>query len=386
MKLTMVSVFKTLLLLLQRNWRIDTSRSASTLTSPSISSTKHVPTAASSLIRKCSYESPMILTSCGRQPEEIDVLERRQLQLEVESTALSKEKDKASKLRHKDVLAELSAIKEKLQPLKMKFDNERGRVNELRSMQEKLDQLKTKMKQAERSGDLASAADLKYYAIPDVEKRLKELTVQAEAAKAAAAVAAADGDADAPMLSEEVGPDQITEVLSRWTGIPVAKLSQTQRERLLKLPSVLSQRVVGQDEAVKAVAEAVLRSRAGLSRPNQPTGSFLFLGPTGVGKTELAKALASELFDDETHIVRLDMSEYMEQVSCIASNEKITPMFSTLLLVLLALLPAMLATMTVANSPRQCVAVLTTSSCSMKWKRRILKFSISSSKCLTMVV
>ena len=241
------------------------------------------------------------------RPEEIDQLERRKLQLQVEATALAQEKDKPSKLRLKAVRKELSNIEDQLKPLLLKFQNERGRVEELRDFQEKLDTLKSKALKAERQGDLQTAADLRYYAIPDVERNIQQLTAAAEQAKADM-----DVQDDAPMLSEEVGPEQITEIVARWTGIPVVKLTQSARERLLALGERMKQRVVGQDQAVDAVAEAVLRSRAGLSRPTQPAGSFMFLGATGVGKTELAKALAAELFDDDSHIVRMDMSEYME--------------------------------------------------------------------------
>ncbi|EDQ86454.1 uncharacterized protein MONBRDRAFT_11007 [Monosiga brevicollis MX1] len=244
------------------------------------------------------------------RPEEIDQLERRRLQLQVEATALEKEKDQASKLRLKDVRKELANIEEQLQPLLMKFEMERGRVDELRDLQEKLDSLRSKAQRAERQGDLATAADLKYYAIPDCERRIQQLTLEDE--ERSAQRSGMDEQEDAPMLSEEVGPEQITDIIARWTGIPVTKLNQSQRERLLALAERIKSRVIGQDHAVDAVAEAVLRSRAGLSRPSQPTGSFLFLGTTGVGKTELAKALAAELFDDDKHIVRIDMSEYME--------------------------------------------------------------------------
>eukprot|EP00043_Microstomoeca_roanoka_P007299 m.70256 g.70256 ORF g.70256 m.70256 type:complete len:889 (+) comp13768_c0_seq1:199-2865(+) len=245
------------------------------------------------------------------RPQEIDALERRKLQLDIEATALAKEKDKMSKQRLKEVRKQIADIEEQLSPLKMKFEMERGRVDEMRELQEKLDNLKNKVMRAERSGDLATAADLKYYAIPDIERRLKQLIAENEAKQSSAM----DTGEDKPMLSEEVGPEQVMEIVARWTGIPVTKLSQSQRDRLLALEHKIAERVIGQDHAVKAVCEAVLRSRAGLSRPNQPVGSFLFLGPTGVGKTELAKALALELFDDDKHIVRIDMSEYMESHS-----------------------------------------------------------------------
>ncbi len=239
------------------------------------------------------------------RPEEIDVLERKKLQLEIESMALGKEKDDASKARHREVKKQLMDIDEQLKPLKLRFETERGRLDELRNLKEKLEEVRRKADNARRQGKLDVAADLSYYAIPDLEKQIASITAEQEKTKAA-------HEGSASMLSENVGPDQIEEIISRWTGIPVARLSQSQSERLLTLSDRLHERVVGQNEAVDSVAEAVLRSRAGLSRPNQPTGSFLFLGPTGVGKTELAKALAFLLFDDDRHIIRLDMSEYME--------------------------------------------------------------------------
>lgn len=239
------------------------------------------------------------------QPESIDILERRKLQLEVEITALEKEKDTASIKRLGDAKNELANILEQLKPLKTQWEAERGRVNELKQLKEKLEQLKQKMVSAERRGDISAASDLKYYAIPETEKRLKQLETSEKNDNA-------NGNEN-NMLGEVVKPEHVMEVLSRWTGIPVAKLNQTQKQRLLLLNEKLRERVIGQNDAIDVVANAVLRSRAGLSRRNQPTGSFLFLGPTGVGKTELAKALAGELFDDDRHIVRLDMSEYMEQ-------------------------------------------------------------------------
>lgn len=183
----------------------------------------------------------------------------------------------------------------------MKYRKEKERIDEIRRLKQKREELLIALQEAERRYDLARAADLRYGAIQEVE----------------AAIAQLEGDTDQEnlMLTETVGPDHIAEVVSRWTGIPVTRLGQNEKERLIGLAERLHQRVVGQDQAVGAVAEAVLRSRAGLGRPQQPTGSFLFLGPTGVGKTELAKALAEQLFDDENLLVRIDMSEYMEQHS-----------------------------------------------------------------------
>jgi len=238
-------------------------------------------------------------------PEQIDQLQRRLQQLEIERVALSREDDKGSKKRLVDVEQELSKIKEKLSPLKMQWENEHGRVQQLRTVRKKIEDLKSKADRAQREGRYDTAADLRYGAIPQLEKTVKQMQTEVDRAKDAAGVGA-------PLLQEQVAPEQVMEVVSHWTGIPITKLSQSQRERLLHLPEALAQRVVAQKEAVHAVSNAVIRSRAGMGRASQPTGSFLFLGPTGVGKTELAKALAFELFDDEKHMVRIDMSEYME--------------------------------------------------------------------------
>ena len=240
------------------------------------------------------------------QPEVIDNLKRKHLRLEVEATALSKEKDSASAQRLAKVQEELAKIDEELKPLLLKYEGEKHRVDEVRQLNQKLDDLKTKVADAERRRDLAKAADLRYYAIPEVEKRLAEISEKRRNTE--------DDEQDG-LLTEVINEDQITEVISKWTGIPVSKLNQSQADKLLKLGERLQARVIGQEDAIIAVSEAVLRSRSGLSRPSQPIGSFLFLGPTGVGKTELAKAIAFELFDDEKHVVRIDMSEYMEKHS-----------------------------------------------------------------------
>lgn len=266
--------------------------------------TRFLPDKAIDLVDEACANTRVQLDS---QPEIIDQLERRQLQLEIEEAALSKEKDTPSKQRLDEVKQELTKIREELKPLRLRYEAEKGRVNEIHQLQQKLEQLKQKAVSAENRGDVQVAADLRYYAIPDLERKLGKLSQEQKETKP-------ETD-EQKMVSEVVGPDQISDVVSRWTGIPVKKLNQGEKERLLNLSQALHNRVVGQDEAVDAVAEAVLRSRAGLGRDNQPTGSFLFLGPTGVGKTELAKALAYELFDDEKQMVRIDMSEYMEQHS-----------------------------------------------------------------------
>ncbi|CAN1312251.1 Chaperone protein ClpB1 [Linum perenne] len=270
---------------------------------PSVSDTinilrRHLPDKAIDLVDEACANVRVQLDS---QPEEIDNLERKRIQLEVELHALEKEKDKASKARLTEVVKELDDLRDKLQPLMMKYKKEKERIDEIRRLKQKREEIHFSIQEAERRYDLARVADLKYGALEEVE----------------AAIARLEGSTTEGnlMLTETVGPEHIAEVVSRWTGIPVTRLGQNDKERLIGLGDRLHQRVVGQNQAVEAVAEAVLRSRAGLGRPQQPTGSFLFLGPTGVGKTELAKALAEQLFDDENQMVRIDMSEYMEQHS-----------------------------------------------------------------------
>eukprot|EP01125_Pyxidicula_operculata_P016626 TRINITY_DN5753_c0_g1_i1.p1 TRINITY_DN5753_c0_g1~~TRINITY_DN5753_c0_g1_i1.p1 ORF type:complete len:922 (+),score=317.79 TRINITY_DN5753_c0_g1_i1:41-2806(+) len=243
------------------------------------------------------------------QPEMIDQLERRKLQLEVEATALEKEKDDQSKSRYEKVKEELSDINEELNSLNAQYQTEKESIDEINRLKKKLHDYAQQIEAAERKHDLARAADLKYGAVPEVEQKLNKLI------KEKAEKDAKDDESKKTLLTEKVGPEEIAQIVSRWTGIPVTKLSQNDRQRTLSLSEQLHRRVIGQDEAVDAVAEAVLRARAGMAREHQPLGSFLFLGPTGVGKTELAKALAQELFDTDKNMVRIDMSEYMEQHS-----------------------------------------------------------------------
>ncbi|GAA1166141.1 Chaperone protein ClpB [Corynebacterium glaucum] len=233
-------------------------------------------------------------------PQEIDELERVVRRLEIEEIALAKENDAASQQRLSDLRQELADQREKLGEMKARWENEKGEVNKVQSAKEELERLRNESEIAEREGDYAKVSELRYGRIPELE----------------AEVAAAESQASTKtMLEEEVTPDVIAEVVSSWTGIPAGKMMQGETEKLLNMESVLAGRVVGQKEAVVAVSDAVRRSRAGVADPNRPIGSFLFLGPTGVGKTELAKALAEFLFDDESAMVRIDMSEYGEKHS-----------------------------------------------------------------------
>ncbi|MEU7630334.1 ATP-dependent chaperone ClpB [Nocardia sp. NPDC049220] len=236
------------------------------------------------------------------RPVEIDAVERAVRRLEIEEVALSKETDEASKQRLDKLRAELADGREKLNQLTTRWQNEKSAIDQVRVLKEELDSLRGASERAERDGDLGKAAELRYGRIPALEKQL------AEAERTSAT--AADGEV---MLKEEVGPDDIAEVVSAWTGIPVGKMLEGETQKLLRMEQELGRRVVGQSEAVQAVSDAVRRARAGVADPNRPTGSFMFVGPTGVGKTELAKSLADFLFDDERAMVRIDMSEYSEK-------------------------------------------------------------------------
>jgi ATP-dependent Clp protease ATP-binding subunit ClpB len=234
-------------------------------------------------------------------PTEIDVIEREIMQHEMERQALKKEKDPASKERLKKLEKELAGLKEKSNALKAEWQKEKAVLEEQRKWKEELDQLRTELERAQRRGELAKASEIQYGRIPELEKKLADATAKAAKSK------------KPTLLREEVTEEDIAEVVSSWTHIPVSRLQEGEREKLIKLEEHLHLRVVGQDEAIKAVSNAVRRARAGLQDPNRPLGSFIFLGPTGVGKTELSRALAEFLFDDENAMIRIDMSEYMEK-------------------------------------------------------------------------
>jgi len=233
-------------------------------------------------------------------PTEIDVIEREIMQREMERQALKKEKDSASKERLKKLERELAELREKSSALKAEWQKEKGVIDEQRKVKEELDRLRTELERAQRRGELATASEIQYGRIPDLEKKLADLTAKSAKTKKR-------------LLREEVTEEDIAQVVSSWTGIPVSRLQEGEKEKLVKLETHLHERVVGQNEAIKAVANAVRRARAGLQDPNRPLGSFIFLGPTGVGKTELSRALAEFLFDDENAMIRIDMSEYMEK-------------------------------------------------------------------------
>ena len=245
--------------------------------------------------------SARLRTEIDSLPAELDESKRRILQLEIEAQALSKETDQQSKERMKKLEEELTELKKANEELTARWDREKAAIAKVREVKREIDEVKQEMETAERDYNLNKLAELKYGRLPDLEKKLTEL----EAGKA--------GGEGEVLLKEEVDEDDISKVVSTWTGIPVQRLLEGERDKLVHLEEILHKRVVGQDEAIKAVSEAVVRARAGIKDPSRPIGSFIFLGPTGVGKTELAKALAEVLFDDERNMIRIDMSEYMEK-------------------------------------------------------------------------
>ena len=243
----------------------------------------------------------MIRTEMDSMPTELDDIRRRIMQHEIEEAALKKETDPLSQERLNVIHKELSDMREQFNEMKTRWENEKNEIGKVQKLREEIEQVNAQIEQAERKYDLTRAAELKYGQLPKLKEEL------AEAEK--------ESPNKATLLRDKVTEEEIARIVARWTGIPVSKLMEGEREKLLRLPQVLHQRVIGQDEAVTAVSEAILRSRAGVADENRPIGSFLFLGPTGVGKTELAKALAEALFDDEKNIVRIDMTEYMEKFS-----------------------------------------------------------------------
>ena len=248
----------------------------------------------------------MIRTEIDSLPSELDEINRKVMQLEIEREALRRETDDASRERLQKLESELADLRGTQATLRTRWEAEKSAIEGVRGLKEKIEQTRHQIEEAERSYDLAKASQLKYATLPELEKKLKETEEK---------VAAVSDGKENRLLREEVRPDDVADIVARWTGIPVTRLLQSEREKLLELPARLHERVIGQDEAVQAVSDAVLRARAGLSDPHRPLGSFIFLGPTGVGKTELCKTLAEALFDTEDNMVRLDMSEYMEKFS-----------------------------------------------------------------------
>ena len=244
-----------------------------------------------------------IRTEIDSMPEELDQISRKIMQLEIEKQALSKEDEEVSGPRLEKLESELAELKDENDAMRARWENEKKAIAEVKSTKEQIENTKLEIEKAEREYDLEKLAQLKYGTLPELEKKLAEDMEEASEAE------------ENRLLKEEVGEEEIAEVISTWTGIPVSKLVETEREKLLRLPDILHERVIGQDEAVTAVSEAILRARAGLKDENRPIGSFIFLGPTGVGKTELAKALSEALFDSERNMIRIDMSEYMEKHS-----------------------------------------------------------------------
>ena len=245
----------------------------------------------------------MVKTELDSMPAELDEMNHRITQLQIEEASLKKETDELSKQRLTALEKEMAELRDSFNSKKAQWENEKNAVNKVQSLRADVESTKAEIEKATRTGDYAKAGELQYGKLPNLQKQLEEEEKIADAKK------------ESSLLRDRVTDEEIARIVARWTGIPVAKLVEGEREKLLRLPDVLHQRVIGQDEAVQKVADAILHSRAGIANPNRPIGSFLFLGPTGVGKTELAKALAQSLFDDEKNMVRIDMTEYMEKFS-----------------------------------------------------------------------
>ena len=245
----------------------------------------------------------MIKTEMKSMPTELDEVSREIMQLEIEEASLSKETDEISKSRLADIQKEKSELKTKFESMKAKWENEKKSIEKVQKLREEIEKVNSEIEKAERNYELNKAAELKYGKLPELQKELEKEDEENEKKK------------ETGLLRSKVTEDEIAKIVSRWTGIPITKLMEGEREKILHLKDILHKRVIGQDEAVQDVSEAIMRSRAGISDPKKPIGSFMFLGPTGVGKTELAKSLAESLFDDEHNMVRIDMSEYMEKYS-----------------------------------------------------------------------
>ena len=260
---------------------------------------RHLPDKAIDLVDEA---AAMIRTEIDSLPTELDEINRKIMQLEIEREALKRETDSSSQERLENLEKELAEAKDYQNQLMAQWEKEKSQIKGLQQLKEELEKTKLEIEEAERNYDLQRVAELRYGKLPELEKQIaaKESSQEEE-------------PSEKQLLKEEVGPDDVAEIISRWTGIPLSRLLEGEREKLLRLPEVLHERVIGQDEAVDSVSDAVIRARAGLKDPNRPIGSFLFLGPTGVGKTELCKTLADTLFDSEENMVRLDMSEYMEK-------------------------------------------------------------------------
>jgi len=244
----------------------------------------------------------MIRTEMDSMPSDLDEVTRRVVQLEIEEAALKKERDKASQERLEALRKELAELRERGDGLRAQWDAEKNAIRKLQVLREEIEQVRREMEQAERQYDLNRAAELRHGRLPALEQQLRSQEEHLSAEHGGQR-----------LLREGVTEDEIAEIVSRWTGIPITRLMEGEREKLLRLDEILHRRVVGQDEAVQLVADAVIRARSGIKDPRRPIGSFIFLGPTGVGKTELARTLAETLFDSEENIVRIDMSEYMEK-------------------------------------------------------------------------
>ena len=249
--------------------------------------------------------SATIRTEMGSNPTELDQINRRVMQLEIEEQALKGEKDAVSANRLQELQAELSDIKEEQSTLQNKVGKEKEQIQRVNDKRAEVDKVRQELEEAENNYELERAAELRHGKLPQLEKELEEYEIEMQEASAE----------EGRIIREVVTEEEIGFIVSQWTGIPVTKLVETEKDKLLKLSDILHERVVGQDEAVDLVADAVIRARAGIKDPDRPIGSFLFLGPTGVGKTELAKALAATMFDSEKHMIRIDMSEYMEKHS-----------------------------------------------------------------------